>query len=260
MAFKKARKKLEEAIKKARLKKAYKKEGMDKKAAKEKAAKKAKAPETGKVRRGVKGVESTKGGEYAKYGKKSKPAQSFREAFAKARKEKGAGKTFMWDGRSYSTNTADDVKKAKAAKKTVAPKKPAPKKLKPASKKDVKPKGKPDPNIGIGKQKKAKKDMKVTKAAIKESMTSPLNKTVKGAPKKAKKNPSKARRILNEVGDTLLKGAIPKFIEDVAKNPSEKLDTRKMVSRRQYEDGGQVESSSSDGGMFDWPSTDARKR
>tara|TARA_A100001011_G_C14311561_1_gene845860 strand:- start:3418 stop:3636 length:219 start_codon:yes stop_codon:yes gene_type:complete len=36
MAFKKARKKLEEAIKKARLKKAYKKEGMDKKAAKAK--------------------------------------------------------------------------------------------------------------------------------------------------------------------------------------------------------------------------------
>ena len=110
-------KKLAEAVKKARLKKAYKKEGMDKKAAKEKAAKKAKAPETGKIRKGVKGVESTKGGEYVKYDKKSKPAKSFREAFAKARKEKGAGKTFTWDGRSYSTNTADDVKKAKAEKK-----------------------------------------------------------------------------------------------------------------------------------------------
>ena len=55
-------KKLAEAVKKARLKKAYKKEGMDKKAAKEKAAKTASAPETGKIRKGVKGVESTKGG------------------------------------------------------------------------------------------------------------------------------------------------------------------------------------------------------
>ena len=103
-------KKLAEAVKKARLKKAYKKEGMDKKAAKEKAAKKAKAPETGKVRRGVKGVESTKGGEYVKYGKKSKAAKSFRSEFAAARK---AGKSsFTWDGRSYSTKTADDSKKA----------------------------------------------------------------------------------------------------------------------------------------------------
>ena len=71
---------------------------------------------TGKLRKGMKGVEVTEGGAYAKYGKKSKPAKSFREAFAKARKEKGSGKTFTWDGRSYSTNTADDVKKEKAAK------------------------------------------------------------------------------------------------------------------------------------------------
>ena len=42
---------------------------------------------------------------------KKKPTQSFGKAFAAARKEKGAGKTFMWKGKSYSTNRADDVKK-----------------------------------------------------------------------------------------------------------------------------------------------------
>ena len=35
-------------------------------------------------------------------------AQSFKAAFAAARKEKGAGKTFTWNGKSYSTNRADD--------------------------------------------------------------------------------------------------------------------------------------------------------
>lgn len=29
---------------------------------------------------------------------------SFKEAFAKARKELGAGKTFTWNGKLYSTN------------------------------------------------------------------------------------------------------------------------------------------------------------
>ena len=120
MALKKLRKLAEEAVKKARLKKAYKKEGMDKKAAKEKASKKAKAPETGKVRKGAKGVKSTKGGEYVKYGKKSKAAKSFRSAFSEARK---AGKsTFTWDGRSYSTAMKGDKKKADSPKPK-APKK-----------------------------------------------------------------------------------------------------------------------------------------
>ena len=106
MAFEKTRKRLAEAVKRARLKKAYKKEGMEKKAAKTKAKVKAKDPATGKVRRGAKGVKSTKGGEYVKYSKKSKAAKSFREAFAKAE-----GKDFTWDGRSYSTARADDKKK-----------------------------------------------------------------------------------------------------------------------------------------------------
>ena len=100
--------------KKRRLKKAYEAEDPKLINAKDKA--KDRASGAGRVRKGAVGVKSTKGGEYVKYGKKSKPAKSFREAFAKARKEKGSGKTFTWDGRSYSTNTADDVKKEKAAK------------------------------------------------------------------------------------------------------------------------------------------------
>ena len=70
---------------------------------------------TGKIRRKAKGVEVTEGGAYAKYGKKSKAAKSFREAFKGAK-----GKDFTWDGRIYSGNTADDVKKEKAAKSKAA--------------------------------------------------------------------------------------------------------------------------------------------
>ena len=68
---------------------------------------------SGKIRniKKVKEVEVTKGGAYPAYEKKSKPAKDFQQAFSAARKEKGAGKTFTWDGRSYSTNTADDLKK-----------------------------------------------------------------------------------------------------------------------------------------------------
>ena len=92
-----------------------------KKTAKRLAKEAAKDPKTGRVRKGAKGVESTSGGEYVKYGKKSKAAESFRSKFAKARK---AGKSsFSWDGRSYSTKTADDVKKAKKAAKWEAGKK-----------------------------------------------------------------------------------------------------------------------------------------
>ena len=53
-----------------------------------------------KVRRGAVGVEKTKGGDYAKYGKKTAAAGSFRSAFKKGC-DAGA-KSFTWDGRSYS--------------------------------------------------------------------------------------------------------------------------------------------------------------
>jgi len=39
---------------------------------------------------------------------------SFGKAFAAARKAKGPGKTFMWQGKSYSTNTASDSGKGSA--------------------------------------------------------------------------------------------------------------------------------------------------
>lgn len=44
---------------------------------------------------------------------------SFGKAFAAARKEMGAGKSFTWKGKSYSTNRADD--KPAAAKSSLAP-------------------------------------------------------------------------------------------------------------------------------------------
>jgi hypothetical protein len=43
---------------------------------------------------------------------------SFGKAFAAARKEKGAGKTFTWKGNSYTTDRADDKKKSTGAAKT----------------------------------------------------------------------------------------------------------------------------------------------
>ena len=66
-----------------------------------------------KVRnKGLAGAEVTKkGGAYAFYRKKSKAAQLFRKAFADA---KAAGKkTFTWDGRSYTTETAEKPEKKK---------------------------------------------------------------------------------------------------------------------------------------------------
>ena len=60
----------------------------------------------------------------AQYGdskKSSKKGKSFNEAFAEARKAQGAG-TFIWNGKKYSTNRADDKKKPAAAPSKVAKK------------------------------------------------------------------------------------------------------------------------------------------
>jgi hypothetical protein len=46
---------------------------------------------------------------------------SFKQAFVAARKAKGAGKTFTWKGKSYTTNTKED-KKSGAPKKSLRPK------------------------------------------------------------------------------------------------------------------------------------------
>lgn len=45
-------------------------------------------------------------------------AKSFKEAFAEARKEKGAGSTFTWNGKKYSTNYAKEAKKDDDAPKS----------------------------------------------------------------------------------------------------------------------------------------------
>ena len=55
-----------------------------------------------KVSRGAVGVEKTKGGDYVKYKKDSKPAKSFRSAFKSNCAGKGSKDTFTWQGRKYS--------------------------------------------------------------------------------------------------------------------------------------------------------------
>ncbi len=53
-----------------------------------------------------------------------KPAAptSFAQAFSQARKKLGAGKTFTYKGKKYSTNRADDKKKTKTVTNVVKPK------------------------------------------------------------------------------------------------------------------------------------------
>lgn len=46
---------------------------------------------------------------------------TFKEAFAAARKEKGAGKTFTWNGKSYSTNYKEEEKKPTGTKPKAKP-------------------------------------------------------------------------------------------------------------------------------------------
>ena len=60
-----------------------------------------KSKPSGKIRKKPQSVTITEGGAYPTYKKKSKPAKSFRKSFAAARK--AGKKTFMWDGRKYTT-------------------------------------------------------------------------------------------------------------------------------------------------------------
>ena len=74
---------------------------------------------SGKIRRGAKKVKLTKGGAYASYEKKSKPAKSFRAAFKSACGSSEEG-SFSWDGRSYSCKRAKPSKKQKAKRLDIA--------------------------------------------------------------------------------------------------------------------------------------------
>ena len=73
----------------------------------------------GKIRKGAKKVLLTKGGAYASYDKKSKPAKSFMAAFKAACGSSESG-SFSWDGRSYSCKRAKPSKKQKAVRKMKA--------------------------------------------------------------------------------------------------------------------------------------------
>ena len=55
-----------------------------------------------KVSKGATKLVETKGGEYVKYKKDSKPAKSFRSTFKSKCSGKGAKDTFTWQGRKYS--------------------------------------------------------------------------------------------------------------------------------------------------------------
>ena len=64
---------------------------------------------SGKIKKkDLAGVKETKGGMYPKYKKKSKSAGSFRDAFKAARK--GGKKTFEFQGRKYTSETAEEKK------------------------------------------------------------------------------------------------------------------------------------------------------
>lgn len=58
---------------------------------------------------------------------------TFKEAFKEARKKYGAGKTFTWKGKSYSTNLAEEEAKPAPTKKTTPKTSPRPR-ARPASK------------------------------------------------------------------------------------------------------------------------------
>ena len=68
-------------------------------------------------------------------------AETFAKAFAAARKKLGAGKTFTWNGKSYSTNRADD--KADKPKPKPRPAAAAPKPAAAPAKPATKPKPRP---------------------------------------------------------------------------------------------------------------------
>ena len=74
---------------------------------------------SGKIRKGAKKIKLTKGGAYASYEKKSKPAKSFRAAFKAGCGSSEEG-SFSWDGRSYSCKRAKPSKKQKAVRKMKA--------------------------------------------------------------------------------------------------------------------------------------------
>ena len=81
-----------------------KEKAYDKKATKQQRTTLPGSERTGKVSRGAKGAERTKGGTFPKYGKGSKESKSYNSARKKACGD-GKGGTFNWQGRSYSCKT-----------------------------------------------------------------------------------------------------------------------------------------------------------
>jgi len=270
-------------LKERRLRKAYEAEGKyTKEEAKTKAKEKSTAPETGKIRRGAKGVESTEGGEFAKYEKKSKAAKSFREAFKEA-----DGKDFEWDGRKYSGKTADDVKKEKAAKASKKssgvgrldrnkvggkmPKDDRP--IKVTVKKDARPKKKEKKLTAqeqdikpIMKEEKEEKVLKVEVKPDKNPFFASTSGKSKGSSGRAKRRDAEVKKGKQGRGSSgraaRRKASIKKSVEDL-KTHKDKVEEGQKKTRKQrrgtFEEGGKVE-----GGLpndfFVFPVKDARNR
>lgn len=100
---------------------------------------------------------------------------SFKEAFSAARKKLGAGKTFEWNGKSYSTNLKEEVSKPASAAPT--------KSIRPKAKSAAAPKPTKTP---APKQTKAPMTMEEKNVAALKALGSKfLTKTPAGAPNRA---------------------------------------------------------------------------
>ena len=76
---------------------------------------------------------------------------TFKEAFAAARKEKGAGKTFTWQGKSYTTDLASEKKSGpkKSTAETAPPRRPAAPPVKAAKPAVTTPTSSPRPRTAV---------------------------------------------------------------------------------------------------------------
>ena len=181
---------------------------------------------TGKIKkRHVKEVLVTKGGAYPTYDKKSKPAKKFNQKFKEERAKQGPGGTFTWDGRKYTTNTADDKKKVKPKDK---PKVVAKDKLKPKPK--TKAKGKSDKSLGIKPKKSAISTPKPKKFTKKAKRPKDVSEIVSNIPP-AKKTKTKPRRASKEVQSRTNVGDLVKTSEEYRKGNSGSVYERNQAKK-----------------------------
>jgi hypothetical protein len=122
-------------------------------------------------------------------------AETFSKAFAAARKAKGPGKTFTWQGKSYSTNTKEDAAKETKAP-PAAPRSPRPKANPTNAPGGARPEG---PAAGMPKaprseaMKKGLSDLSAATTMAKKPKANPKVAAVIEKSKKPKANPRAAK-------------------------------------------------------------------